>query len=34
LSKDENNYFVLTLNATKEALKNAPEWTLPGEKMR
>jgi hypothetical protein len=32
LSKDENNNLVLTLNATKDALKNAPERTLPGER--
>jgi PRC-barrel domain len=29
LSKDENNNLVVTLNATKDALKNAPEWTQP-----
>jgi hypothetical protein len=30
LSKDDNN-LVLTLNTAKDALKNAPERTLPGE---
>jgi sporulation protein YlmC with PRC-barrel domain len=26
LSRDQNNNLVLTVNATKDALKNAPEW--------
>jgi hypothetical protein len=32
LSKDANNNLVLTLNASKDALKNAPNWTLPSER--
>ena len=26
MSRDQNNNLVLTVNATKDALKNAPEW--------